>query len=275
MFWQELSEFEPGNLRPHGYQESYCIAFVGDRLVMSTEAPHWQPLDQGQCRWLNLDRDSEHYIGTFRGHPCFTAEATEPLPSGFVLTDLRALLSLANGDLFAAASRAWQMVQWHRTHRYCGRCASPMQDHATDRAKECPNCRLLNYPRLSPCIIVLVTRGEELLLGRSPQFPPGMFSTLAGFIEPGESAEQALYREVLEEVGVQVTNPRYLSSQAWPFPNNLMLGFHADYLAGEVKADGVEVVEAGWFHYKNLPKVPGSVSISGWLIESYLRQLQQ
>ena len=73
MFWQELSDFEPGNLRPHGYQESYCIAFVGDRLVMSTEAPHWQPLDQGQCRWLNLDRDSEHYIGTFRGHPCFTA----------------------------------------------------------------------------------------------------------------------------------------------------------------------------------------------------------
>ena len=138
------------------------------------------------------------------------------------------------------------------------------------------SCGNLVYPRISPCVIVLVTKGEELLLAHNKNFPGNFYSTLAGFIEPGESAEDSLKREVLEEVNIRIKNLTYFGSQSWPFPSQLMLGFHAEYETGEVKPDGVEIDKADWFNYKKLPQVPpANISISGQLIESYVRKLKE
>ena len=144
-----------------------------------------------------------------------------------------------------------------------------------DRAKRCDECGLISYPKLSPSIIVLVRRGEEALLARNEAWPTGMFSTLAGFVEPGESIEQTVHREVSEEVGIRVKNIHYLGSQSWPFPNSLMLGFHADYDSGEIVCQEGEIAEAEWFKYDNLPNVPGNTAISGWLIKSFIDEMNK
>jgi NAD+ diphosphatase len=138
----------------------------------------------------------------------------------------------------------------------------------------CEPCGTLNYPRIAPCVIVLVTRGEELLLARNANFPRPMYSTLAGFIEVGESVEETLVREVREEVGVEVRNLRYFQSQSWPFPNQLMLGFFAEYAGGEIVCDPSEIADARWFHHRELPMIPPGASVSGQLIRHYIQTLQ-
>jgi NAD+ diphosphatase len=144
-----------------------------------------------------------------------------------------------------------------------------METADNGRAMACAACRSLLYPRIAPCVIVLVTRGEEMLLARNARFPRPMYSTLAGFIEPGESAEDTLRREIREEVGVEIGESRYFASQPWPFPNQLMLGFFADYAGGELVPDGDEIAEAGWYHPRDLPPVPPPTSIAGQLIRQH------
>ena len=185
--------------------------------------------------------------------------------------DLRAALAEADQERFATLARAAQIATWHDRHRFCSRCATPLRRHGVDLAKECPACGLTAYPRISPCIIVLVVDGERCLLARNARFPVGRYSTLAGFIEAGETAEMAVAREVMEEVGVEVRNIRYMASQAWPFPHSLMLGFFADYAGGELRPDGEEITEAGWFRADNLPQLPPSFAISRQLIERFLQ----
>jgi NAD+ diphosphatase len=142
------------------------------------------------------------------------------------------------------------------------------------RAKQCPQCKLVNYPRLSPSIIVAVRRGNELLLARSPRFPAGMYSVLAGFVEPGETLEQAVEREVQEEVGLTVKNICYFGSQPWPFPNSLMIGYRAEYAGGEIQIDRVEIEDAGWYTAEHLPAIPSRISIARQLIEAFIRTTQ-
>ncbi len=131
---------------------------------------------------------------------------------------LRALFGAIDDSMFAVAGRAFQIVDWDRTHQFCGRCGTPTQVKNSERARECPNCKQVHYPRIAPAILALVRRGRELLLARSPHFAPGMYSALAGFVEPGETLEQTLVREVREEVGIEVANVRYFASQPWPVP---------------------------------------------------------
>lgn len=164
---------------------------------------------------------------------------------------------------------AAQIATWSAQHRFCGRCGTPLQAHPKDRARHCPACDLQSYPRLSPCMIVLVTRGDEVLLARSPRHAPGMYSTLAGFVEPGETVEACVLREVQEEVGVRVGNLRYIASQNWPFPHALMLGFHAEYQGGEIVLQPEEIEDARWFSLDALPPLPSRVSIARYLIELY------
>ncbi len=141
-----------------------------------------------------------------------------------------------------------------------------------DRAKRCPNCGLVNYPRLSPAIIVLISRGEDILLARSPRFPSLMFSVLAGFVEPGESLEETLIREVREEVGIEVKDIRYFGSQPWAFPNSLMIGFTAVYAGGEITIEPAEIAEAAWFHKHDLPNIPPKLSIARRLIDRFVEE---
>ena len=233
-----------------------------------------QPIDADAYRWLDLDVHYEHYMGRLDGRSCFAVHASGRAPEGYTLAGLRDWLGRAEPELFYLAGRAAQLVDWHITHAFCGRCGEATQDHDADRAKVCTACGQVFYPRLSPSIIVLVTRGQEMLLARNAAWPKGMFSTLAGFVEPGESVEQTVHREVREEVGIEVTNLRYLGSQSWPFPNSLMLGFHADYASGDLVLDDVEISEAEWFHYSELPNVPPATAISRWLIDDFIAECE-
>jgi NAD+ diphosphatase len=211
------------------------------------------------------------YFGRYDDINCFTAylERSQDLPGDTEFRELRSLFELFDYDVFALAGRAIQIVHWFRDHQFCGRCGNTMADHTKEITRHCPSCGLHSYPRLSPAVIMSVIRDGKILLARSPHFPSGMYSTLAGFVEPGETLEEAVHREVFEEVGITVQNIRYIASQPWPFPHSLMVGFTADYIAGEIKIDGEELVEAAWFAPHELPKLPSKISISRLLIEQY------
>lgn len=200
------------------------------------------------------------------------AEDFEP-GSGLAWASLRSLVGMVDDDQFNQWGKAAQLLHWQKTHRYCGQCGGQTVPNEGEQVRICPACSLSWYPRISPCVIVLVTRGEELLLARSPRFREGMFSTLAGFVEPGESLEATLHREIAEEVAIKIKNIRYFGSQPWPFPGQLMLGFFADYDSGEIEIDGVEICDAGWYHRRSLPMIPGEGTIAGRMIRHYLASL--
>jgi NAD+ diphosphatase len=224
---------------------------------------------------LGLEPHSIHYLGALGALNCWSVELaadTEP-PPGMAFRDLRQLFGVLDTSLHAVAGRAVQIVEWDRTHRFCGACGGPTAAHASERSRVCTACGLAHFPRIAPAVIAAVTRGEEILLGRSAHFSPGIYSVLAGFVEPGESLEQAVFREVLEETGIEVKDVRYFGSQPWPFPHSLMLGFTARHRSGELRADGVELVDARWFHRDDMPMLfPGNVSISQWLIRDFLKR---
>lgn len=184
---------------------------------------------------------------------------------------LRQLLSRADEAGFALLSRAAQVLTWSRNHHFCPRCGESLAQHDQDLAKHCHHCGLTQYPRLSPCIITLVTKGEYCLLAQGVRFAEVRYSTLAGFIEAGESAEAALVREVREEVGIEVSNIRYFCSQSWPFPHALMFGYFADYISGEIVPEPGEIVDARWFHYTELDEapIPPPFTISRQLIDAF------
>lgn len=210
-------------------------------------------------------------VGAWQGRPCLAADvAAFPDLPGAEPTPLRAVFAQAGAEAFALAGRAVQLLDWQANHRFCGRCATPTVRQPDELALRCPSCGLLAYPRLSPAVMVLVRDGERLLLARSPHFKPGVFSALAGFVEPGETLEQCAVREVCEEVGIEIANLRYFASQPWPFPNSLMVAFFADYAGGTIMPQPGEIEAADWFAPDRLPLLPDPVSISRRLIEAAL-----
>ena len=210
-------------------------------------------------------------IGVWAGRPCFAVQINRDRidPMQHLSGSLFTLLGRVSDAAFSAYGRGFQMLSWQRDHQFCGRCGSGTQLTDGARAMACTDCGFSCYPRVSPCVIVAVTRGEELLLAAAVGRRANFYSTLAGFIEPGESAEAAVAREVREEVGIEVDNIRYFQSQPWPFPSQLMLGFFADYAGGEFVLDPEEIEDAGWFTQDNMPPVPPSASISGQLIRGF------
>lgn len=212
------------------------------------------------------------FVGEWQGLPCYTAEL-EKLPANIVgeLMPARSLLNLVSTETVYLAGRAIQLLDWQNDHRYCGKCGAPTIFKPGEYSKLCPVCSLTVYPRISPVAMVLVNRGDELLLARGAHFKPGVFSALAGFVEAGETLEQCAIREVREEVGIEIANLRYFKSQSWPFPNSLMVAFFADYAGGEIKPDGMEIEEAAWFSRSALPTLPDPVSLACQLIEAACR----
>jgi NAD+ diphosphatase len=221
---------------------------------------------------LGLPPLRQHYLGRLDHRPCYAVEVYEGIipPAGMAFDGLRQVYGRLDEDLFWIAARAVQIIDWDRTHEFCGRCGIPLRARAAERAKECPQCGLLHFPRLAPAIIVLVERGNELLLARSRHFMPGMYSVLAGFVEPGESLEEAVVREVKEEAGIEIKGIKYFGSQPWPFPHSLMIGFTASYAGGEISLDDKEIEDAGWFSVEKLPRIPGKISIARKLIDGFL-----
>lgn len=200
----------------------------------------------------------------------YGAVAEPPVP-GAVKIGLRALFDAAPADEYAVAAEAVEVCEWRRTVRFCGGCGEPLVRDKVERCMVCPKCGQRVYPRLNPAVITCITRngGEEVLLARRAVSLNGFYSVIAGFVEAGESLEHAVVREVREEVGIEVTNLRYFGSQAWPFPNSLMLGFRSEYAGGELRPDGVEIAEAGWFRRDALPTLPGRVSIARRMVDAW------
>jgi NAD+ diphosphatase len=213
-----------------------------------------------------------HFLGTLDQVPCVAASLREgvSLPDGFELTAARGLFGRIDEALFGVAGRALAVAEWDRTHRFCGRCGAPTEQVSAERARRCPSCRIPFYPRIAPAVITLVQRDSEVLLARNASFPRPWFSALAGFVESGESLEEAVAREVREEVGVELSDIRYFGSQPWPFGRSLMIGFNARYAGGEICVDGAEIAEARWFRADALPQIPPKLSIARQLIDSWL-----
>lgn len=246
--------------------EASLLLVQGDAVTL----PRWE-----QMRWYADPAVVPLYMGLWDNQPLFMLPlAVEPdLGTPWCWMPLRSLLGQVDDELFHLGGRALQLQEWLRSHRHCGCCGTPMlRDMQGERAMTCPACGHVAYPRINPCVIGVVARGDELLLARSHRFRNGMFSALAGFMEVGESAEQTLVREVREEVGIEIRDIRYFGSQPWPFPSNLMLGFFAEYAGGELRLQDDEIAEAGFFHYERLPLLPPPGSIARALIDHLIAE---
>jgi NAD+ diphosphatase len=250
------------------------FAFSGDRLLVRAEGKRATPVEYAYLAQLGVGFDAGHYLGRLDDLDCYAVDVDASLepPSDVAMEGLRALYGRLAEELYAVAGRAVQILLWDKTHRFCGRCAQPTVNAPADRAKLCPQCGLLSFPRLSPAVIMLIQRGDdEFLLARNRAFADGFYSVLAGFVEPGESLEEAVAREVREEVGLEIHDIRYFGSQPWPFPHQLMIGFTAHYASGEIALQADEIVEANWYSRRGeLPRLPGKLSIARRLIDGFV-----
>jgi NAD+ diphosphatase len=250
------------------------FAFSGDRLLVHAADDQASVVDYATLTQLGVAFDEGHYLGRLDDLDCYAVDVDTALelPSDVGVEGLRALYGRLPDELYAVAGRAVQILLWDQTHRFCGRCGQPTVNAPADRAKLCPRCGLLSFPRLSPAVIMLIQRGEdELLLARNRAFADGFYSVLAGFVEPGESLEEAVAREVREEVGLEIRDIRYFGSQPWPFPHQLMIGFTAHYASGQISLQADEIVEANWYSRRGeLPRLPGKLSIARRLIDWFV-----
>ncbi len=206
-------------------------------------------------------------------YTCRVNDETE-LPEGLITTNLRTLVLLEHPTLPKLLGRARQLLDWHESHKFCGRCGGHTEQVPKEYSFKCDSCKLYFYPKISPCVIVLVKKGDYCLLAKGTQRVNNFYSTLAGFMEPGETPEQAVKREVWEESGIKVKNIRYFGSQSWPFPSQLMLGFIAEYRDGDIDINPEELEDAQWFHFDDLPTFPPITSIAGRLIEEGIREFR-
>lgn len=274
MHW--LTDFTPAIDAPAAIDaQTLWFVFHDQRLLLleqQDQLPQAATLEQ-----LGLTALRSQYLGHFAGgRHCFSVEldAREPLPAGFAALPLRHAFGRLPDAQFGVAARAIQIMNWERSNLFCGHCGTPTERRSGERVRVCPACGQMAFPRLAPAIMVQVRRGNELLLARSPHFPPGMYSSLAGFVEPGETLEQTVAREVREEVGIEVANLRYFGSQSWPFPHSMMIAFIADYAGGELAPDGIEIESAAYYRVDALPTLPGPISIAHHLIQAVIAEIQ-
>lgn len=257
--------------------QSLWFVFRGTDLLVRVEEHAARLPTRAEWEGLGLAAGEPQAVGALDGIAAWAAGAmagAEP-PEGMVFEGLRRLYGRLDEEVWKLAGRAVQILEWDRNHRFCGRCGAETVRKEEELARVCPGCGLQHFPRISPAVIVRIERGDQVLLARSPHFAPGVYSTLAGFVEPGESLEQTVAREVLEEVGVQVTNIRYFGSQPWPFPHSLMIGFVADWESGEIRPQEGEIEDAGWFGVDSLPGMPSRFSIARTLIDDFVAQRQR
>jgi NAD+ diphosphatase len=259
-----VSTFEPTTVAPEGITEIVYVHVIGTTV--------WTDGRLADPSWRT------HVVGVLDGavwHAVDVPAGEDPSDGAGV--DLFGYHGRAGEAAWLAAGRAVQLVEWGRTHRFCGRCGTPTEPAEGERAMRCPACGLSAFPRLAPAMITLVTRGDDgpdqqALLARGVLWRVPMYSCLAGFVEPGESLEGAVVREVREEVGLTVDDVRYQGSQPWPFPHSLMCGFRARYASGELELDPAEIADAGWYRRDDLPPIPPGISIARKLIDAWISE---
>ena len=249
--------------------QQFWLVYRGRQIAIDPD----RGIAPGPDRESDVDTESIHYLGRHEGWDVFAADVAPHAgpPPGLEFRELFSLYGKMSDSIQKLTGRAIQVLEWDRTHRFCGACGSRTETAERERARVCPSCRLQFFPRVAPSMIVAVERDHQILLARSPRFPPGVWSVLAGFVEPGESVEDTIHREVFEEAGVQVRDIHYFGSQPWPHPHSLMLGYQARYAGGEITIDGQEIVEAGWVRADEMPGLcRGDFSIAQWMIRDFL-----
>jgi NAD+ diphosphatase len=265
--------FKPGFILPKTESsQSLWFVFHEDRLLVKTgDTDQLIPCKRDMVDF-NIVPIQKQYLGTLDGLACYAAEISHNrnVSKTFEFEGLRQLFGRLKEELIWVAGRGYQLVDWNQNHQFCGKCGHATRDKQSERAKICPVCRLINYPRVSPAIIVAVIKNNQILLASNRRFKRGFYSVIAGFAEPGESLEECVAREVYEEVGIAVDNIRYFGSQPWPFPNSLMVGFIADYAGGQINVDKSEIINAAWYSAQNLPHLPPKISIARQMIDWFV-----
>ena len=254
--------------------QAFWFVFCSNKLLVTVKADKYNIPCTSNLKEINLAPIRTQFLGTIKGHPCYSAEVSfeTVAPEGMTFKELRPLFEVLDEDIFLLAGKALQIVNWDQTNQYCGRCGNKTETLQTERAKKCPNCGLLSYPRISPVTITAVLKNNSILLARNANRGGKFYSIIAGFVESGETLEECVQREILEEVGLKVKNIKYFNSQPWPFPHSLMIGFTAEYESGEILVDGNEIVEAGWYDVQNLPDLPGKMSIAREIIDWFIHK---
>lgn len=254
--------------------------FVFQRANLLISGPKNEPMipEAPAGDGLPLPVTDVRFVGMLGETACWAARAADgEAPASYRFEGVRGLFNRMSDEMLAVAGRAVQVVEFDRTHHYCGACATPTLIHEGGRSRKCPKCGETAYPRVAPAMMVLIKRdtrfGRELLLARSPRFPGAMYSALAGFVEPSESIEDCIHREAFEEVGVRLAGVRYHGSQGWPFPHSLMIAFVADYASGEIVCQDEEIEDAQWFTLDKLPQLPHRLSIARRLINATIAEV--
>lgn len=265
------ASFLAGATAPPNASPAYWFVFYGNRVLLQEENGQFSAPLVTDSAEIGLQFIRRHYIGSWNDVPCFSAETiTKQTPDGYQLFPLRAIYDRVPEDLFFIAGRAFQIVEWDRTHQFCGRCGAPMAYGVGEHLKLCPECDNRCYPRISPAVIVAVTKGDKLLLAHNRRHPKGWYTVLAGFVEAGETFEETISREIREEVGIEVKNIRYFGSQPWAFPNSLMIGFTCEWASGDFVFDDDDIEIADWYSADNLPPHPNPPSIAAHLIQDFV-----
>jgi NAD+ diphosphatase len=253
--------------------DSFCVVFDDMNIVLFKDCDSYR---LPKVKELCLAESVEILrVGVIDESDCCAVEMKfDPVPDGCELIGFREALRLLNDCGLAASNRARQMLFWNKEHKFCGHCGSATELSTRETVKVCPVCNAHFYPRIMPAVITAITKGDEILLAHNHKFRKDLYSLIAGFVEAGESLEEAVAREIYEEVHIKVKNIKYFGSQSWPFPQSLMLGFTAEYDSGEIIADGEEIVDAKWFKFDCLPLLPSEGSISRSLIDSFITGCQ-
>ncbi|MFH1153940.1 MAG: NAD(+) diphosphatase [Pseudomonadota bacterium] len=252
------------------------FVFQGEKLLTTTRGQDFILPSALDLENLLPAADHERTFGAYNGHKCRLARLDDDaqLPDKVVPLRLRQTFGHMDDDMFRLAGRALQLLHWDTSNQFCGRCGSVLTESEREPVKQCLQCSLTHYPRLSPAVIMTVERGHEILLARSHHFPKGMYSTLAGFVEPGETLEEAVSREIREESGVRVSRIQYFGSQPWPFPHSLMIGFVTRFQDGEIRMQSSEIEDARWFSRDKMPLLPSAMSIARALINNFLQRTE-
>lgn len=260
------------------FPDDHCIVSLGDRLLVADadttpRLPRRSELTTDETTHTQL---TEFCVGTLGEEACWalgipTGKEVPGAPAGLEWHELRAVTARMKPGVFQAVAHTRELLWWRKRNQYCGCCGQPTREAETERALVCTSCKTTTYPVIAPAVIVAIKRGDTLLLAHNKNFRPGLHSLIAGFVDPGETLEQCVRREAFEETGLRVGNLHYISSQPWPYPVSLMLGFSADYESGELTVDGQEIEYAGWFTKDALPEIPGPGTVARLLIDAWLR----
>ena len=260
--------------KTHGTPTAYFFIFYNTDILVRQISDTQVIIPCWDRTFLDTNKVADPcFFGSFQNIDCYCGKLSESqLPPGHAFINIRSLYNRVQDCFWHMAGYARQIHDWNTNFKFCGRCGTQTLRKQTEHARVCPSCNLQHYPRISSAIIVAIVKDDQLLLARGVNFPDKkIFSVLAGFMEPGESLEECVRREVFEEVGIQVKNITYFKSQSWPFPDSLMVGFTADHDSGQISIDPEEILEAGWFDVDHLPKTPAKYSISGKLIDWFVR----